>query len=399
MTSFRSTTLNMADRHCPGALDHYEANVPYDRDIFAVGIAAHAFLQTAIEGGNLDTMAESLAVHGRSFDGVPEPVLAPTAIADGLALARRWLDDNPPSRNERAEVGMGVAEDLTTPAPYATSYLRCILDVLDVNEEDQGDGYDPITVVRIRDWKSAFPTDASELDSLQLHIQTVIAAANHPTASIIRREVVNLRTRAIYSIDLFLDDAGLATLERWRQEIRLAIAQASMAPRPFRPGVGCMGCPYLVRCPTARAYHADSALAGPPEDIATRYAVADAMRERLGTAVKALAGRGSIAVPGGTVGYEVKTKREYHPGSAEHILADWQADPNRTPAGLIEAMKPGAKQIKAVATKLFTFKRGEGDDYKHHRADFEAAHLITKNVAKFGCHRPTDASTEEDDSE
>lgn len=398
MIGFRSTTLNMANKHCPGALDHYDANLPYDRDVFAVGIAAHAFIQTAIEGGSLDTMAESLAVNGRSFDGIPEPVLPPTAIIEGKALAQRWLDENPPAKGERAEIGMGVRADLTTAAPYAVSYLRCIYDVVHVTEEEMGES-DTVTVVRIRDWKSAFPTDASELDTLQLHIQTVIAVANFPKAQIIRREVVNLRTRAVYSIDLFLDDDGLATVARWREEIRLAIAQVSTTPRPFRPGVGCMGCPYLVRCPAAQAVHAATALDGTPEDIATRYAVADALRTRLGAAVKALAERGSIAIPGGTVGYAVKTKREYHPGSAERILADWQAGPNRTPESLVEAMKPGAKQIKAVAAKLFTFKRGEGDDYKHHRADFEAAHLITKNVAKFGCHRPTDASTEEDDSE
>lgn len=397
--TYRSTTLNLVARHCPGALDHYEANAPYNRDIYAAGIAAHAFIQTAIEGGDLDLMARSLAVNGRSFDGIPEPVLPPGAIAEGLVLARRWLDENPPSTGERAEVGMGVAEDLVTPAPYASSYLRCIYDVLHITDEDQGDGYDTVQVVRIRDWKSAWPTDSGELDTLQLHIQTVIAVANHPKATIIRREVVNLRTRAVYSADLFLDDVGMATIEAWRQEIQLAIAQAATSPRPFRPGVGCMGCPYLVRCEAARAYYSGTAFDGTPENIATTYATVTALAAKMAEALKALAAEAPIAIPGGTVGYAEKTQRKYLPGSAARILSAWREDPNRTVEALVERIAPGATAIKAIAATLYPYKRGEGGDYKEFRAEFAAQNLMTKTVTAFGCHRLTDPTDTEDTSE
>lgn len=395
MTSYRSTTLNLVDRHCPGALDHYEAGVPYDRDVYAAGIAAHAFIQSAIEGVDLDVTARSLAVNGRSFDGIPEPVLPPGAIVEGRTLADRWLAENPVTTGERAEIGMGVAEDLVTAAPYATSYVRCIYDVIHVTDEDQGDGYHAVQVVRTRDWKSAWPTDASELDTLQFHIQAVVAVANHPKATILRREAVNLRTRAVYSTDLFLDDAGMATIETWRQEIRLAIAQASTSPRPFRPGVGCLGCPYLIRCPAARRYYDGTAFDGTPENIATTYAVVDALKAKMTPAIKALAAESPITIPGGIVGFATKTQRKYLPGSADRILAAW----TESPASLIETIAPGSRSIDKIATKIHPYKRGEGSDYKDRRAEFAASTLTTKTVTAFGCHRATDPTTTEDDSE
>lgn len=399
--SHRSTTLNLVSRRCPGALTHYENRVPYDRDLFQVGIAAHALLQAAAEnrGVDLSVLAEKVAhdlvTNGRSFDGEPEPPMRPADALSGVTLARRYLENHPLSETSSAEIGMGVARDLVTPAPYAESYLRAILDVVDVIDEEQEDGYAPMRVLVVQDWKSAWPTDASELDGIQLKIQGVIGLAHHPDVSMIRRVVTNLRTGQSYSDDTLLDDEGTATVEGWRNEIRLAIAQAEMSPRPFSPGAGCSGCFYLTRCEAARAYLRGSMLDGTPEQLATRYAVASAVKDALVSTLKEMATEREIAYPaakvkgvevgGGYVGYATKTKTEATPEAAAALTEAWGGEWTDKTRELVATMKPGSRQVDAVAKRVYPSRKGT--EWKAQRAALEAAALVKVTTSEFGIHR------------
>lgn len=395
---YRSTTLNMVARYCPGALTHYEQNVPYDRSMFSAGIAAHALLQAATEHPGKDVaeaVAHRLVTEGRSFDGVPEPPLSPEAVAEGVTLGLRWLEENPIPEGAQAELGLGLAADLRTAAPYESAYVRAILDITYTEDIEQEDGFEPLPSVTVCDYKSAWPTDAADVDSLQLKIQGLAAVAAHPEAAILRREIVNLRTRQRYSDELVLDDVGQARLEEWRRAVRLAIAQADLSPRPFVPGVGCFGCPYLTRCDAARAFLRGSVLDGGPEAVATRYAVVEAMREALGAALRQLVAESPIQVGertvqglrvgGGYVGYGLASQRRPSPDGASVVGRAWFGEASDREIGLLEAVKLGSKQIATVAKRLFPHKRGT--DWKEKRAAFEAEALVTVGVSRFGLHR------------
>lgn len=399
--SHRSTTLKLVATRCPGALTHYDNRVPHDRDIFQVGIAAHGMLQAASENRGVDlakladVVALDLVTKGRSFDGEPEPPMRPADAQAGVDLARRYLENNPLSDTSRAEIGLGVAADLVTPADYMGAYLRAILDVVDVVEEEQEDGYAPLKVLVVQDWKSAWPTDVTELDSLQLKIQGVIGLAHHPDVAVIRRVVTNLRTQRSYSDDTLLDDEGMATVEGWRKEIRLAIAQAEMTPRPFAPGAGCYGCMYLMRCEAARAFLRGSMLDGTPEQLATRYAVASAVKDALVATVKQMATERDVTFPtatvkgievgGGYVGFATKQKRAPSENAAKALTEAWGGDWSDKQREMVTVMKPGGSSVEAIGKRVYPSKKGT--EWKAQRAALEAAALVKVTTTEFGIHR------------
>ena len=75
MTPYRSTSLKLVEAACPRALDFSEASVPYDRDVFQVGIVAHAVL----EGLQRASMRKGYALHPEEQELVKAALAAPPA--------------------------------------------------------------------------------------------------------------------------------------------------------------------------------------------------------------------------------------------------------------------------------------------------------------------------------
>lgn len=422
MSAQRSTTLKMVGKHCPRVLDHYEANAPYDRSMFAAGIAAHAVLQIVGEQvvarkvdapGDVEAIADAvvheLVTKGRSFDGVPEPPMSVESAVAGRDLALAWLEENELRADARYEFGAAVNarwQPVHYDAPDA--YYRAVFDVLEPmaveDEESAGEGW------VVRDYKSAWPTCEDELNTVQMRGQAALAAALHPDADFIRQEVVNLRTRRSWHRDIWLDDEGKALLARWRRDIDLAIAQAEHrgpdGNRPAAPGAGCVGCPYLLRCEPARAYMRDSVLDGVDRDgLALRFSVAHAFREELFALAKKACAEGEIDVHGGVVGFVPKSKREAVT-DVHRVVAHawfkvdvggalaWDAD-HTDLLGLVQALKPGATAIDNVAKRLHPFTRGD-TSWKEARAALEQRALATVLTPEFGVHRVTATADEKE---
>ena len=156
----RSTELKMVEKYCAHALDFYEANTPYDRDVFSTGIAAHAILEGlqrakrdrnnavmfAFAGNVADAVCTRLVTEGRSFDGVPEPPLSPRAVGEGRGIALRgWnrrIDTAPVPMDWRPEEALAVDRDWQ-PVKYGRdAYYRAILDTVGpVQAEVDEDGF------------------------------------------------------------------------------------------------------------------------------------------------------------------------------------------------------------------------------------------------------------------
>lgn len=398
----RSTSLRYLEDHCPRALDHYEAGVPYDRDVYQVGVAAHAVIEMA--GKHPDRPREELAhqvavalcTEGRSFEGEPEGPLRPQHAIAGRDIALRFLAAHELSPSAKFEHGLAVDREWQ-PVPYDSPevYYRAAVDMLEVIEDTDEDGYTTTTVVTT-DWKSAWPTSTAELDTLQLHGQTALALAHYPEATILRRRAANLRTLAIFEADVFVDEDGLATVGNWRKDIDLLIAVAEHrsqdGSRPARPGATCIGCPYVSRCVPARAWLRGSLLEATPEAIATRLAVADAVRKELWEQAKSVAGEGAIDIPGGAVGFITTRERVPRPDIGELLALAWfgAADPktwreaNHSTdqwVGLLQTLPIGVGAAEAVAKLLHP--SGKGRDWRPLREALVSQCVVSQPATKF----------------
>lgn len=428
--SARSTRLRLAAEHCPHALDLMDAGVPYERDVFAAGIAAHAVLEGLLRAARsgspfdadhvADVVCTNLVTKGRSFDGVPEPPLKPEPVARGRGLALRYwtrpfLDGVSVPREWLPEHPLAVDRDWR-PVPYSdAAYYRGILDTVGTMELPALDEWDRGGTGLVHtDYKSAPNTSAAELETIQLRGQSLLVLANArslgvPEPAFIRRRVVNLFTGAEYETDLWLgDDLADVTLDTWRRDIALAVAHADARDGQKRiaaPGANCGGCPFVLRCEPARSYWQGIDLS--PETAAQTYAVVDAARTALGAIVRGVVGRESVPVPGGTVGYVATEERTATATAASDLAVAWFApdDPaawlaeNERVVSLLAAMKPTAANIGNVATVVHP---GRGvrkrDGWKESRAAFLAGLLTVKRGTTFKVIRTTPIDDNDNDT-
>ena len=408
--AWRSSTLAYRERHCPAALDHHEAGTPRDREVFQVGIAAHAILDVlcrrqvelgrGVEGDEAAALAQAAAEvlvrEGREFDGTPEPPMSPAASAEGRELAVRAWYVYPTQLEDRSEHGLAVDVDWR-PVDYSSprAWWKAAMDIVGPCVGDTRDDEDDGGIgVCVTDYKSAWPTDETELETIQIRGQALVAVAHAErllgfSPAFVRRRVINLRTLASFEADLVLDEDGEQTLSTWRQDVRLLVAAAESrvgGKRPARPGAHCLGCPFLGRCEDARAHLRGDVLDGDPETIATRYAVVDAMRDMLRDACVALTAEGPVVLDDGVVGHVGRPRRVLVPTAAADLCrAWWKGDePDPRAVGLVTALEPSVTAAGKVAAALYPRDRSKGA-----KADRDAlidSLTISRIVARFGIH-------------
>lgn len=412
---YRSTSLKLIEEHCPSALDHYEADEPYDRDVFQVGVAAHAVLQTvgerladSAEVPDLDRIGDAvvreLVTNGRSFEGKPEAPMSVAAASAGRDLAVNYILGHELSPTARYEHGLAVDRDWRPVAYDAPdAWYRAAIDTFEVVEDTDDDGY-TTTILVTTDWKSAWPTDATELDTVQLRGQAAVALAHFPDATVLRRRAVNLRTGVAFEVDVTVDDAGLATVAQWRRDIGHLVAVAETrgpdGTRPARPGTGCAGCPFLSRCEAARDFMRGSIFEdADATTMATQLAVADAFRKELWTWARGAAAEGNIEIEGGVVGFTEKAKREAVEDVALKLALAWfqPADPTDWAAkngeilGLLKVLSLGVGSIESVAKVLFPANRSK--ENKALREQLAAKLTTSATSVEFGITRTKSPAT------
>ena len=226
---YHATNLNLVSRACPFALELQERGVPADRSVYQAGIAAHAVM----EGVSLCTneinreltpeevnvaalgVCERLMSVGRSYDGKGEPPMAPEAVFAGQEIALGWLLWNPIQPGGQVEVGLGL-DGQGRPCEYWKGEglkVRTILDEVRIIRES--DEESARTVLAVRDFKTAWSTDDSELDTLQRRIQAVAAWRHFGPADVLRLEVANLRLGKVYVRELYREDGLDEQIEAW----------------------------------------------------------------------------------------------------------------------------------------------------------------------------------------
>ena len=307
--------------------------------LFAAGIAAHAMLEAIIDesikverelardeaGKVCERVGRVLVSEGRSFDGVPEAPLAPSRVAEGRDIVMAYLAREgalPGWIGVDVEAGLAIDEH-GQPCMYGSGASRYqgILDALELADvvDDDGEAWGQKYVI-VWEYKTAWSTSAAELDTLQTRGHAVLVYAHHPEVAMIQRNVVNLRTGAVYTDEMQLDDLGLEKLRQWRSDI-FAACDAADRTREARPGAGCDECPWVLRCADA-----DLVVSEGPDgrdetvlEIARRYAVTEAIAKALAGTLRKLCDTSQISIEGGAVGYQERVTRRPIEGSASEL--------------------------------------------------------------------------------
>lgn len=408
---WRSTTLGLVERNCPRALDFYERGAPYDRSVFAVGVAAHACLEdlghaTVARGDYvLDADAEEVArrtcekliEEGRDFEGEMEPPLPSREVWQGRDLALLFHGEKPARPDFRYEEGVAVSREWSL-CPYDSgAWLRCRIDGVGTrlpSWTDDEDTSGPRLVVQ--DFKSSWQDDERALHSLQRKIQAVLSwlawGKGHEALEL---QVVNFRARQVHSLLVQPNEPeGAKLMARWRRDIESEIRARDVQKgeaglRPASPGPQCSGCPYLAQCEPAQAFLGTVWGGSEPEQLARVMGVAEASREHVLKPLKSACKEAPLAVDGQLVGFHAKEQRTLLPTAAEAIVERFLAKAKPQDLGHLAAMLPGfLRELKlgvaqAEAATKFLFD-GSGEDVRERQARFLGKIIGKKTVKEFG---------------
>lgn len=365
MNCYRTTTLKLATAHCPRSVDYYEQDAPAFREHFQVGIAGHEVLAAigmrgkslgrTLELGEMATISSdvvrALITKGRSFESRAEPPMPPEDAQAGAGLALTYASAETTVWTQTASYEIGLAFDAQwRQVPYDSTMrrFRLILDVLDV-VEDAGEEYTGRVAV-VRDYKSAWSTDASELETRQMKAQAVSAWLTVPDIDCVRREVVNLRSGATFSEELWLESGGREQLEEWRRDITTYMQAlddmiGADGTRPARPGAGCLSCPWALRCDSSMVKGTSS------EQMGQQLALLEGQRAQLIKALK-LSDLGQPLLCGDSVvGWKRTADQVPGDGAARTMYEAWVADGGEI-NGFLAALKPGMGALRTLAKML-----------------------------------------------
>ena len=370
--AYHPTELTLLTENCPAALDMREKRIPYDRTLFAAGIAAHAIMEIAgnkireldrqLEPEEIATVAaevvKKLISEGRSYDGNPEPPLNAEKVFEGRDMAVKYLNEKSLSTTGLCEIGFAYDKSWKSVDYYSeNARFRTILDVLDVIEDGNEEWVGRILVVT--DYKTSWRADKSELDTLQRRAQAVTAWKSKYCEDVdgIRLRVVNLRTGAEYSREIWLTENGQETLKQWQSDLEYAMDAADWTDqdgkRSASPGLGCTNCSYVKSCEPAKAfmYHTDLEDFG-PEGIANAYAIAKSLPKEYETMARAACDRSTIDTGAGLVGFIDKERKVATSDAPDCLWATWKGAGGDV-VGLLTAMRLGSSSLESAAKKLY----------------------------------------------
>lgn len=310
----RPTYLTLAAQHCPHAVTLAESGACRDDAPFAVGIAAHAFLEAGHAREDWPALAGKLVAVGTPDAPDPHGPLAPEAVAEGMQIAGRWLDRHP------------LPAAAIIEQTYTDGVVGTRVDIA---------WYETPELLVIRDYKTAWTADASTVLRLQAQVQVLAALAEDEELRAVRVEVANLRTGQLHGETIERDDPRV---DVWRTVLHAA-SEALQGERRAAPGSRCIGCRYVTACEPA----AEARRVG---DVVTRWAIASAEAKALEAEAKAACAEGSVD----GVGWYATTQRELREDAAERIAGDLQG---RSLAEVLGAAKLGVTAAEAIGRLLF----------------------------------------------
>lgn len=381
---YSSTSLNYWIKHCPQALGFHLEGVQQDTDIYQAGIAAHAILQRVGEKKLkdfkqiklfADKVVAKLISEPRKYYDKEEPQMPPEMAFEGRELALAYLATNELPANAKYEIALGM-DAKGNQCSLAKARYRALMDC--IYEDIDGDEDAAYDVVVVRDYKSAWPTNADELETLQRKGQAVLAWLHYSNKQGVRLEVVNLRTGALFNKTIFFTEENVEMLAQWRKDILMLCDKADKV-RSARVGHGCLTCPFTQHCPTLLG-------ASTSKDTPKSYIALEALRESMRVKLKAqLQESQGVTFDNTYLGYKDQGKNILTPEAIKQILAAWYELPldqieSERPreVGLLKVLSLGASNVEAFIKFMF---KGES---KQEKKDFLELCLTKKPQPTFG---------------
>lgn len=407
-----SSKFKLHTDNCPQAVEFMEQGLPYVREHFEPGLATHAIIQAvgqisisekrSVQEEEMraiaQTTAERLMSEPHYYRDTQEPPLSPDNAFAGRDTAVEYLRWHPhPSENIWVEHGIAIDDSgFSVPMGSDNAIFDGVLDRMQWEPAHvDDDGIKQDSRIIYRDYKSAWPTNASWLDTIQGRAYAVLthawALAEGLDPSLMERQVTNLQTHQTYSdvIDLRSEE-GVELLDRWQEDLFSLVRAAERKPRLANPGPRCMGCPYIQHCePAKQLIGTDWADDGPPIILVSQYAAAKALVEALAPFVRQAAKEGPVSVPGGSVAYVPKETRVATEGA--HTAALRHLPDNIAPSDVLAMMKITSGNLDAMAKRIYP-GRGQGkvEDWYDRREAFFEDTLTTKIQLELTILKDTD---------
>ena len=399
-----STLLRLLAETCPHALDFYERGVEGDTRIFGPGIAAHAVLDAVHRrinagGGMRESIARALAskviatlaLEGRSHNGRKQPPIALEGAVKGAEIALRYLSltDYQLPQGARPEIGLAVDRDWQ-PVAYDDSkvHYRGILDLCGAYQDEE-DGH---VYLYTRDYKTSWATGPDGPNTLQLRGQLLLLMAHAKRLfdldeyDILVREVVNLRSGAVFAVPLDVTGWIDETFDLWRQEISALVRRIERMerPRPAAPGPACGRCPYRRVCDAADPAAKDEA------NTARRFAVFKAHGEQLEGVLRELTSEEPLEVDGRLLGWQQSERVAAHHEAGPKL---WELVTGKTATGSERTLLRLLTTTGGIrdAAKLLH----KGSDAEEAREALYAELTVKKPSARWGFHSPPPDPTDD----
>lgn len=387
MQQYSSTMARYFEEHCPYALHLHKSGEFEDTTHFQVGNTAHFVLQRVGESGATDPQkieaiavatAKELYTNGYEYFGQKHPPFVPDLAIEGRELALEYLKEHSLPQHGKFEQVLAM-DSQGNACAIESARWRAKIDWH--GEGYEGDGEETMfNMIVTTDYKSAWPTDETELEKLQRKSQMVLAWLHYPNMDGVRAEVINLRTGKPYSKVVMFDEDGLEQLKRWRQDI-LDLCDAMDKTRSARPGVGCVKCPFVDRCDEAKkvAKAADNAAA---------LAVIENIRTTLKAKLRhQLNDSGGIQCGNGWVGYKLVNNRIVGDNARRQMLANFYEMPLDEvdtklgiEKGFLQILDPGVTAYERFAKTRFS------GEHRVEREEF-MSFLDTETSVEFGIHK------------
>lgn len=357
-----STAINTLNQSCPkGLYAGVTGSMERDELVFAHGIVAHKILEVAHDNQGRISKQDALKIvekactETRTFRGTEKPPLPFDRAMEGLRIAMDYLASK--------ELPLGVAE-AQFDGKAGDHEITAIIDLVYSEELDYSD--ETYLAMVARDYKSAWNTDQSDLETTQRKIQQIVVAQNHDCDFVIP-EVVNLRTGKTYR-----GDPVHIGSEEYRDmvaevEVAAKVANAAMDNPVAVPSTRCASCPFAYQCDSTLLF---------PGSIIEQYLLAKNAIKELEPRIKEMAQENSIEADGLVIGYEAATRKKPSDDVAEIIAWDFHELGDHVVSYIKNALSLiglGAGNIRAYA------KHKD----KTEKADFLETALIEESYVKF----------------
>ena len=376
--SYHPSDITLRENYCGYAITLKKQGAQRDRNIFQVGVAAHAVLEEIGKATKInpdinveqvkqiaDNVTHELCTKGRAYDNVPEPPMKISQAIEGAKIAIKYLRFNQLDPDANYEQPFAFDKDWNPVDYYHNSAaFRTLIDYLHIYEDTNEDG-ETFTTAIIRDYKSSWYLTTEMLDNLQRRAQGLVVYLANPNIDLILLQIHGLRNNQKLERKIYTQHEQ-QLINEWKNDIEISLKALNETQIP-NPGIACHGCPYAATC--------EHAINVNEKKIVDQYVALLAVAKELEKQIRILTKETTLKTDKGSVGYSQKERMNAQKDAIHTLWETWQEQ-----NGSIDAFLNTIKLTSTDAKKIIRALAKNGIDY-----DTMAEQCLTKkSYSQFG---------------